>query len=93
MNIKMAVSWQTFTMVVTRSGSGDQCRHLEIHLITGGAGYIGRRLALGLRNRGHLVRLFDWTEPSVDMSEDEGITFVKVKNSVVTKNASVNSSG
>ena len=81
-NHKMAVCWQTFTMVVTRSGSGDQSRHLETHLITGGAGYIGRRLALGLRNCGHLVRLFDWREPSIGMPEDEGITFVKVKNSV-----------
>ena len=68
-------------MVTTRSGRGAESdgaenRGPETHLITGGAGYPGMRLALGLRDHGHLVRLFDWMEPTEPLPE--GITFVKV---------------
>ena len=68
-------------MVTTRSGrggesDGGETHGPETHLITGGAGYPGMRLALSLRDRGHLVRLFDWTEPTESLPA--GITFVKV---------------
>ncbi|KAI0210714.1 Short-chain dehydrogenase/reductase family 42E member 1 [Lamellibrachia satsuma] len=62
-------------MVTTRNSSRGQSRLPETHLITGGAGYLGMHLALGLRQRGHLVRLFDWKEPTVALPE--GIIFVK----------------
>jgi len=51
-------------------------KHSQRHLVIGGGGYVGSKLALALINKGYNVTIFDLREPSTEKSAE--ITFIKV---------------
>jgi len=63
-------------IILQRAKAQKMGHNSELHLVTGGGGYPGFRLAMALLKRGHRVRLLD-LHPLRDVLP-EGVTFIQV---------------
>ena len=67
------------TKLPQMKGSGEDCR--QLHLVTGGGGYVGYQLGLALLSKGHHVKLLDIREPDGELHQD--MIYQKVFKSLI----------